>query len=50
MRFKSSDPKAMGEELWDKIRFYTRGLTLPQCELCGRPIFTREEAWLATKG
>lgn len=49
MRFGSTDPKEMAEELWDRFRMLYRGTTLPRCEICGLPIWSREEAYLSWK-
>lgn len=49
MRFASTDPKQMAEELWDRMRMLYRGTTLPRCEVCGVPIWSRKEAYLSWK-
>ncbi|WP_168718756.1 hypothetical protein [Thermosulfurimonas marina] len=50
MRFPGKDPKTWAEYLWDYLLRGFRGQRLPSCEICGRPIYERSEAYLGRKG
>jgi len=50
MRFPGKDPKVWAEYLWDYFMRALRGRSLPSCEICGRPLYERAEAYLAVKG